>query len=333
MRGEKRAMYGRMIQERATLPRSAAQVTVEEVGGALRKLGEFGSLVVAGIEGAFSTESGWSEARQAIIDARIQQVQAYGLTDAQTALFREAADAALPINLAGAHRARGTEYQQARDALVAEEGPVGEAMAELITRSVIGTQDTDLRLIAAYNRARVGEAPGASPPLSQTSVTGGRDGALLDLIAAPESGGNYNAWYGNAGQAAMDLSTLTVAQVGELQRDLVRETGGSAIGRYQIIDDTLSQLTGRMGLSGDERFTPELQDRMALVLARDAGLDDWQAGRIDDGQFAHNLSRVWAGLPMDESNLSYHEGVAGNRAGMDYDDVVASLRDIRARSS
>jgi hypothetical protein len=36
---------------------------------------------------------------------------------------------------------------------------------------------------------------------------------------------------------------------------------------------------------------------------------------------------------MDESNLSYHEGVAGNRAGMDYDDVVASLRDIRARPS
>jgi conjugal transfer mating pair stabilization protein TraG len=326
-------MYERMIQERATLPRSAAQVTVEEVGGALRKLGELGSSFVAGIEGAFSTESGWSEARQAIIDARLGQVGAYGLTPAQLDLFREAADMRLPINLTGAHKALDTPYYQAREALVAEEGQLGESMAELITRSVISTQDTDLRLIAAYNRARAAEVPSEAPPLSQNSVTGGHDGALLDLIAAPESRGNYNAWYGNAGQTAMDLSTLTVAQVGELQRELVRETGGSAIGRYQIIDDTLSQLTGRMGLSGAEQFTPELQDRMALVLARDAGLDDWQAGRIDDGQFAHNLSRTWAGLPRDESNLSYHEGVSGNRAGMDYEDVVASLRDIRARPS
>jgi conjugal transfer mating pair stabilization protein TraG len=65
---------------------------------------------------------------------------------------------------------------------------------------------------------------------------------LLDLIAAPESHGNYNAWYGNAYQDRVDLAGLTVDQVRGLQADLVRSTGGSAVGRYQLLDDTLSEM-------------------------------------------------------------------------------------------
>jgi conjugal transfer mating pair stabilization protein TraG len=89
---------------------------------------------------------------------------------------------------------------------------------------------------------------------------------LLDLIAVPESRGNYNAWYGNAGQDRLDLAALTVDQVRDLQADLVRANGGSAIGRYQFLDDTLDGLVNRPGLSGSELFTPALQDRMALEL-------------------------------------------------------------------
>jgi hypothetical protein len=44
-----------------------------------------------------------------------------------------------------------------------------------------------------------------------------------------------------------------------LQRRLVHVNGGSAIGRYQIIDDTLDGLVARMGLTGRERFTPVSQ--------------------------------------------------------------------------
>jgi conjugal transfer mating pair stabilization protein TraG len=124
-----------------------------------------------------------------------------------------------------------------------------------------------------------------------------------------------------------------VDDVRELQQDLVRSNGGSAIGRYQIIDDTLERLVGTMGLTGGERFTPALQDRMALQLAGEAGLQDWKSGGISDERFAYNLSQVWAGLPRDASNLSFHEGVAGNRAQIHYDDVLASLRTIRSTDS
>jgi conjugal transfer mating pair stabilization protein TraG len=86
----------------------------------------------------------------------------------------------------------------------------------------------------------------------------------------------------------------------------------------------------RFGLSGAEPFTPTLQDRMGLALARDAGMADWLEGRISDERFAESLSQVWAGLPRDESNESYYEGIQGNRATVDWNTVIAALRGIRA---
>jgi len=157
-----------------------------------------------------------------------------------------------------------------------------------------------------------------------------RTNAVLDLVASPESRGNYNAWYRAAHQNALQLADLTVGEVRALQRRLVRENGGSAIGRYQIIDDTLDGLVARMGLTGEERFTPALQDRMAMQLARDAGLGDWIEGRVSDERFAANLARVWAGLPSDRRGRSFYAGIQGNRATIGWSTLVASLRGIRA---
>jgi hypothetical protein len=156
-----------------------------------------------------------------------------------------------------------------------------------------------------------------------------RAGAVLDLVADPESRGNYNAWYRAAGQGELQLADLTLKEIRALQKRLVRRHGGSAVGRYQIIDDTLDGLIVRMGLSGSERFTPALQDRMAIHLAREAGLDAWLAGALTDARFAANLARVWAGLPADRSGRSHYAGIAGNRAGVGWHRVVASLRHIR----
>jgi len=156
-----------------------------------------------------------------------------------------------------------------------------------------------------------------------------RTNAVLDLVAGPESRGNYNAWYRAADQHEVQLAELTVDEVRALQQRLVRVNGGSAVGRYQIIDDTLDGLVARMGLSGKERFTPALQDRLAMHLAREAGLEAWLAGGLKDARFAANLARVWAGLPADRSGRSHYAGIAGNRAGVGWRSVVAALRYIR----
>jgi conjugal transfer mating pair stabilization protein TraG len=152
---------------------------------------------------------------------------------------------------------------------------------------------------------------------------------VLDLVAGLESRGNYNAWYRDARQSKVQLADLTVAEVRTLQSRLVRRNGGSAVGRYQIIDDTLDGLVVRMGLSGDDRFTPALQDRMAMHLARDAGLEAWLAGALSDERFAANLALVWAGLPGNHRNRSVYDGIQGNRATVGWHTVVASLPHLR----
>ena len=332
------------------LPRSYPRIAAEEVGGLLTKFVRSGALARAGVSGIVekygqelektrnpieamrAVGAGWQEAREAIIETRLEQVRGYGLTDAQTAFFRAATESLLPVGvdtLLGTDASRARE--EARDALVQADGETGGHIAELLMRSVISQDDTYLRTIGAYNRSNTRSTP-VSPPLSQRGVLKGRSGALLDLIALPESGGNYNAWYGNAGQDHVDLATLSVDQVRDLQADLVRSQGGSAIGRYQLLDDTLAALVERMGLTGSERFAPALQDRMALQLARDAGMDEWIGEEISDARFAQNLAQIWAGLPKDGSNQSRYADVQGNRATADWHTVIASLRVIRGGS-
>jgi len=157
-----------------------------------------------------------------------------------------------------------------------------------------------------------------------------RASAVLDLVAGPESRGNYNAWYREAHQQEVQLADLTIGEVRALQARLVRRNGGSAVGRYQIIDDTLDGLIARMGLSGRERFTPALQDRMAMHLAREAGLDTWLTGALSDERFAARLARVWAGLPGNHQGRSVYAGIQGNRAAIGWHTLVAALRRIRS---
>jgi conjugal transfer mating pair stabilization protein TraG len=115
--------------------------------------------------------SGWQEARDAVIGARMDQVRGYGPTDAQMGFFRATNESFFP---AGVHDMLDTDASQAgeraRDALIRAEGETGEHVAELRTRSVVSEDDTYLRTIGACNRANTGGTP-VSLPLSQNSLS------------------------------------------------------------------------------------------------------------------------------------------------------------------
>lgn len=160
-----------------------------------------------------------------------------------------------------------------------------------------------------------------------------RAAAVLDLVAGPESGGHYDALYRDARQREVALATLTLREVRALQERRRRTHGGSAIGRYQFLAATLEALIDRLGLTGEERFTPALQDRLAQALLTDAGVEDWLAGTLPERAFAARLARVWAGLPRDASGLSHYAGVGDNRATLAWPGVVAALRAIRSPGS
>ncbi len=90
-----------------------------------------------------------------------------------------------------------------------------------------------------------------------------------------------------------------------------------AIGRYQFIPSTLRRVAAIKGMGPEVRFTPAVQDQLAIVLLEDAGLASFQTGQLDRRTFMRNLARIWAGLPL-PNGKSFYEGLAGNAATMSW---------------
>lgn len=152
---------------------------------------------------------------------------------------------------------------------------------------------------------------------------------LLDFIGRIEAAGNYDAIYGKA-YSKHDLSQYTLNQILEQQRQRINDGGQSATGKYQFIRKTLKGLRDAMNLTGDEKFTPELQDRMAIQLLEWRGLKRWQSGRLSDEQFANNLAKEWASLPVIETGRSYYAGDGLNKSLITPEKVLECLRETRA---
>ncbi len=138
-------------------------------------------------------------------------------------------------------------------------------------------------------------------------------GQLLDLIAFAEAGAKqYDAVHHSAKRRPPGRPTqITIAQIFAW----TKATPGQhhAIGRYQFIPSTLVALVRRSGLKTSVRFSPKVQDELAMILLRDAGYDKFRKGKLSRKKFMRNLAKIWAGLPL-ANGRSYYQGYATNRA-------------------
>ena len=164
--------------------------------------------------------------------------------------------------------------------------------------------------------------------LSQDSVTQGKVGKVLDLIAGPESGGRYDAVY--PGKRRPEILDMTLDELAADQRERGRFSGSSASGRYQYIRKTLSSVVKQMGLdTSKEKFTPELQDEIAIFhLRANHGLDKWLSGSMSNEKFLNRLAGTWAGIPQTNGRSRY-AGVLDNKAGMGAQAALDGLDSIR----
>ncbi|MDA8897150.1 peptidoglycan-binding protein [bacterium] len=164
--------------------------------------------------------------------------------------------------------------------------------------------------------------------LSQDSVTQGKVGQVLDLIAGPESGGRYDAVY--PGKRRPEILDMTLDELVADQRERGRFTGSSASGRYQYIRKTLSSVVRQMGLdTSKEKFTPKLQDEIAIFhLRANHGLDRWLSGSMSNEDFLNRLAGTWAGIPKTNGRSAY-AGVLDNKAGIGAQAALQGLDDIR----
>lgn len=160
--------------------------------------------------------------------------------------------------------------------------------------------------------------------------TASKQKGILDLIGRTEGtdrgrGYNETLGYGAYTGGNVDLTNMTLGEVRALQNRMLahpnNKWNSSAVGRYQIVGTTLDGLKKEMGLSDDEKFTPELQDRMAVKLLERRGLNEWKAGKISDSEFTDRLAKEWASLPQMNGKGAY----GGQNAAAKPQEVLAAL--------
>ena len=166
--------------------------------------------------------------------------------------------------------------------------------------------------------------PGGGPPgagSTYATSSSGEYGDILDLISSVEAK-SYDTI--NAGHID-GLSTMTIA--GARRAALDSGIGSGAMGRYQQMPQFVLDRARSIGLDPNkDLFSPENQDKLAILLINGAGYKAWKAGTLSTEKFAYRLAGTWRGLPEGPSNLTYQDQYAsGNKAHTTWDNVMSVL--------
>lgn len=157
---------------------------------------------------------------------------------------------------------------------------------------------------------------------------------LLALIAKAESKGNYNAYFGHAGNADIKFTEMSVGEVMKWQQEFITAgNASSAVGRYQLISTTLAGLVQRLHIDVNQPFDEAMQDKLAIALLERRGVAEYVNNQIDSHQFAAELAKEWAGLPKvlgDKPEQSYYAGDGLNRSLVSVDEVLRAISAISA---
>lgn len=164
---------------------------------------------------------------------------------------------------------------------------------------------------------------------------------ILDLIRKTEVGtadrAGYDVIYGHKqGKLPKPLTSMTLDEIQEAQRNWSRHHGSSAAGAYQFMRATLKGLMAELGLKGSQRLDPDLQDRLAYHLLKRRGYQSFISGKMTLVEFGNRLAMEWASFPVlvtvqgqkrrVHRSESYYAGDGKNKALIKPEDVEAVLR-------
>lgn len=159
-------------------------------------------------------------------------------------------------------------------------------------------------------------------------------GSLLQLIAHVESNDNYNAYFGNASNASIDFTKMSIEEVMAWQAEHIQQGHfSSAVGRYQVIDTTLAEMVKQLGIDPKQAFDPATQDKIAMALLERRGAEAYVNGEITPGEFAANLAQEWAALPKvlgENPQESYYHSDGVNQARVSVDKMMQAIAPINA---
>jgi muramidase (phage lysozyme) len=194
-----------------------------------------------------------------------------------------------------------------------------------VTTLVTGAAKTAAPAAPAAAPASSGGKGGAAPAVTGPPTSFSVD-KLLNYIGMKEARGQYNMLVG--GKTKSDLTTMSVADVQKFQNTMIKnghET--TAVGKYQMLYDTLAGLVRNGVLKPGDIFNSSTQDRAAIALLKEKGMDSYVSGKLSKEEFADRVARVWASMPLGSGRGAY-DGVGSNKAiGSRADYLAAFARD------
>ena len=182
-------------------------------------------------------------------------------------------------------------------------------------------------------------APGGATP-AEDGVAGkppNTEAAIKDLgdfIGNKETTtGSYTKLVG--GKEDPSILDKTITQLNEEKGDQF------AMGKYQIQMRTAKDVLNAKGIDPSTfKFDEAGQDKLYRMLLESRGLNDFLSGKIDENEFATNLAKEWASMPVPQDGTydgvklkkgqSYYAGdSSGNRALTDVKSVMQYIRNLR----
>lgn len=192
-------------------------------------------------------------------------------------------------------------------------------------RPIMGAIATCIALAAVQVQARE-----IKPSLAEmmTSHNGVLDGPFLRLLGQIEGPEGYvTVTRSTRLTPPRPLTQMTISEVLAFQRK-IRASGASssALGRYQFVYKTLDYVVKNKEIDPELPFDRYTQDALARLEMRRCGFYD---PIVSDLRVANCLAAVWAALPLvsgPRAGQSRYKGVAGNRALIDKDEFMATMR-------
>jgi hypothetical protein len=231
-------------------------------------------------------------------------------------------------------------------------GTVTDKIKDIIKSIVGGIGKTISGL--GLGTAIVGEEIAGTAAVSTAAKTVIATGLGLAPLLAKGEAVSYDTAVGNQ-KTPKPLTEMTLDEVSAWQR--TSKIAGGAAGKYQIVRGTLNEAKNKLGLKGDEKFTPELQDKIFsefLIGNKKVGrekLSAYLSGQSDDLMSAQlQLSQEFASIPVPfdvqrpkgaggakdpggfvKKGQSYYEGFNGNKASksMTQEEVQKRLKEQR----
>jgi len=131
-----------------------------------------------------------------------------------------------------------------------------------------------LDILSKYESA----GSGGYNAVNQIGIKGGR--AVLPGSFA----GDFRKMKQHGGKALTDLTikeimALQAERSGMSNQEWIRQGRLHAVGRYQFIGKTLPGVVARSGIPTSAKFTPEVQDQLAIQYLKEAGIGAWTGPR------------------------------------------------------